>query len=310
MNFNQWNFGGPKWKVALLVGFFAFFVAATPTLAEWSDTAILPYLARHNIFGMTSDLVDRTGGMVEDTKKLEKEVARAEEALEGLKRQNELLGEQIRTNENIKKELDNQLAGNVGNHKLMREILNREEQTARLTEQTAVRAERVKEQLTDIVGQLSIFAEYTGKVANTTAKMNNRMDMLLEELDSSVNNFRFFAFIKNSFNTVINILDETLQNTVGRIFSITEYPGESGEDSGTDPLKEKDSLEEKSPGEKTLKKDSSEEKPPKEELSEENSSEEKDETMPPEKDSEQEESTREDEKTEDESLNPPDSLQP
>jgi len=222
VNFNHWNFGGPKWKVALLVGFFAFFVAATPTLAKWSDTAVLPGLAQYNIFGLTSDLLDRTSGMLEDTKKLEREVAKAEEALEGLKHQNELLVEQIRTNENIKKELDNQLAGNIGARELMKEILQREKQTAQLTEQTADRADQVKKQMIATVDQLGTVAEYTGEVANTTAQMNNRMDVLLAELDTSVHNFRFLAKIKGGLETVKNILDETLKNTVGRILPAPE----------------------------------------------------------------------------------------
>ncbi len=229
MNFNHWNFGGPKWKVALLVGFFAFFVAATPTLAKWSDTAVLPGLAQYNIFGLTSDLVDRTSGMLEDTKRLEGEVTKAEEALEGLKHQNELLSEQIRTNENIKKELDNQLAGNIGARDLMEEILKREKQTAKLTEQTADRANQVKEQMIATAGQLGTVAEYTGEVANTTAKMNNRMDMLLAELDTSVHNFRLLARIKGGLETVKNILDETLKNTVGRILPLEKQSGSSKE---------------------------------------------------------------------------------
>ena len=60
---HQWHFG-PKWKVALLVGLLAFLVAATPTLAKWSDNTVLPGLAQYNIFGLTSDLEDRTAGML------------------------------------------------------------------------------------------------------------------------------------------------------------------------------------------------------------------------------------------------------
>lgn len=239
VNFNQWKFGGPKWKVALLVGLLAFFVAATPTLAKWSDTIVLPGLARYNIFGLTNDLVDRTGGMLEDTKKLEGEVAKAEEALEGLKRQNQLLNEQIETNHLIKKELDNQLAGNVGARELMQEILKREKRTVKLIEQTAVRAEQVKEQMIDIVGQLGFVAENTGEVANTTAKMNQRMDTLLAELDTSVHNFRLLAKIKGGIETVKNILDETLKRTAGSILPSPEKSGKSSGGSAEESRKEK-----------------------------------------------------------------------
>jgi len=72
------------------------------------------------------------------------------------------------------------------------------------------------------VDQLGTVAEYTGEVANTTAKMNNRMDVLLAELDTSVHNFRFLAKIKGGLETVKNILDETLKNTVGRILPAPE----------------------------------------------------------------------------------------
>ncbi len=235
---HQWHFG-PKWKVALLVGLLAFLVAATPTLAKWSDNTVLPGLAQYNIFGLTSDLEDRTAGMLKDSKKLEREVAKAEEALEGLKRQNQLLSEQIHTNENIQRELDHQLAGNVNARELMKEILKREKQTAQLTEQTANRADQVKEQMVATVGQLGIVAENTGEVANTTAKMNQSMDTLLAELDASVNNFRLLASIKGGIETVKNILDETLKNTVGRILPSSEKSGRVDEDPVKESPKEK-----------------------------------------------------------------------
>ncbi|GGE27118.1 hypothetical protein GCM10011571_31660 [Marinithermofilum abyssi] len=184
-----------KWKVALVVGVGAFFIAATPTLAKWSDDVVLPSLADYNIFGLTSDLVDQTGDMLDDTRKLESEVSKAESAMAGLDRQNTLLKQQIETNESINKELNGQLNGNIVARELMKQILSREGKTADLSKQIASTGDEVTGQMITTVNHMGKVADHTGQLNNTTGQLNNRMDVLLAELDKSIRNFRFVSRI-------------------------------------------------------------------------------------------------------------------
>ncbi|PTX60699.1 hypothetical protein C8P63_1088 [Melghirimyces profundicolus] len=180
-------------------------LSVSPALARFSDEKVLPALSENNIFGLLSDLQGMTGEMVEDTKELEDQVTQAENAMQGLDRQEALLKKQINTNEAIKDELDKQLSGNVEARGLMEAILKREKQTAKLTDTAAAKGNEVTAQMTDTVASLGVTADYTGKVGNATAKTNSRMDLLLAELDRSVENFRYVALVPQFLSSLNNL---------------------------------------------------------------------------------------------------------
>jgi hypothetical protein len=189
-----------RWKIALGVGIAAILTAATPTLAKWSDEIVLPNMADYNIFGLTSDMVQRTNGMLTDTEKLASEVNKANSTLDGLKRQDQLLAQQVSTNQSIQHELDQQLAGNVRARELMNAILTRERQTALLTTQVAVSSDQLTNQMVQVVQHLGKVADNTGQVAHTSGSLNNRLDLLLAELDRSIYNFRYVALVPQAID--------------------------------------------------------------------------------------------------------------
>ncbi|MBN2911054.1 hypothetical protein JQC72_16295 [Polycladomyces sp. WAk] len=189
-----------RWKIALGVGIAAILTAATPTLAKWSDKIVLPNMADYNIFGLTSDMVQRTNGMLADTEKLATEVNKANATLDGLKRQDQLLAHQVNTNQSIQHELDQQLSGNVRARELMNAILTRERQTALLTTQVAVSGNQLTDQMIQVVSHLGKVADNTGQVARTSGDLNSRMDILLAELDRSIHNFRYIALVPQAID--------------------------------------------------------------------------------------------------------------
>jgi hypothetical protein len=189
-----------RWKIALGVGIAAIMIAAAPTLAKWSDEIVLPNMAEYNIFGLTSDMVQRTNGMLTDTEKLSTEVNKANTTLDGLKRQDQLLAHQVSTNQSIQHELDQQLAGNVQARGLMNAILTRERQTAILTTDVAVSGDQMTNQMVQVVLHLGKVADNTGQVARTSASLSDRMDLLLAALDQSIYNFRYVALVPQAID--------------------------------------------------------------------------------------------------------------
>ena len=182
-------------------------LAASPALTRWSDQTVMPALAENNIFGLTSDLVHRTGEMVEDTRQLENQVAQAQSAMQGLDRQEALLAKQIKTNDSIKEELDRQRSGNVEARERMKDILARQQKTAKLTETAAKTGNEVTAQMSDTVASLGKTAQYTAMVGSSTGNMNERVDVLLDELDRSVENFRYVALIPKLRDTLLDLLN-------------------------------------------------------------------------------------------------------
>ncbi|MFC4077734.1 hypothetical protein [Salinithrix halophila] len=238
----------PLWanhkKAILAVSALIVLLVSSPTLARWSDRVVLPVLAENNIFGLTSDLAGRTGEMVDDTRQLEGEVIEAEQAMGGLDRQNSLLKQQIQTNTSIQSELDDQLSGNIEARERMEAILKRERKTLALSSRAADKGGTVTEQMVQTVSNLGAVAENTGWVGNTTARLNKRTDVLLSELDKSVDNFRSVALLTHSLRSVENLLgldaplprdknsanpplDEKLKNTTGNLLNENPKPEDS-----------------------------------------------------------------------------------
>lgn len=174
------------------------FLVASPTLAKWSDESVLPSLSSLNIFELTRNLVNETDGMIKDTDQLQKEVAKASKTLDALNQQNQLLTSQVQTNQGIQQELNKQLDGNVKARELMEQILVREEKTLQFSKQVADQSNKITGQMDDTVQSLSKVANETGSVGSNTQKLKHQVDLLLVQLDQSVNNFRFIARITDA----------------------------------------------------------------------------------------------------------------
>jgi len=182
-------------KIGIFLVLISLFTLATPTLAAWSDHHVLQSVSSMNIFTLVENLSGMTDQMISDTAGLAQEVESAGKKLDALKEQEKLVASQLITHRGVHQELKRQLNGNIEAREWMNRILSRERRTYELTGQVSSLSSTISGQMSETINHLKNVSGGTVAVAHSTAKMNGQMDSLLNELDQSVDNFRFISRI-------------------------------------------------------------------------------------------------------------------
>ncbi|WP_124727381.1 hypothetical protein [Staphylospora marina] len=166
----------------------------------WSEKQLLPQLASLNILSAFDNLSGLTNKMAENTALLHQEVARANDRMQTVDRQKQLLGAQLQTHERIRQELDRQHSGNNTANEWMNKIIEQQSKTGEQIQKASGQSNAIVKNMDETLKHMKTMSELTGSIGKTSQSMNGKMDSLIAELDKSAENMQYFSRIPEAID--------------------------------------------------------------------------------------------------------------
>ncbi|NGQ94289.1 hypothetical protein G3578_03755 [Brevibacillus sp. SYP-B805] len=189
----RWSFVWRKSSVTILASIGIVVAGTAGIAAAVGDSRMIEAVHHLDIFGLTNELVEVTGDMIEDTHQLSERIGQVGTSLAQLDVQQAELMKQVKANAEIQAQLERQLQLNREARGLMENILSLQGTTAALTGQVGTQAARVTDQIVKTSGYLSQTGSTTVKLRADTDALIGKLTALNQELDRSADSFRFIG---------------------------------------------------------------------------------------------------------------------
>jgi hypothetical protein len=150
-------------------------------------------MPKQNLFGIAASMQTTTGNMLSNTKALQTKVDGVNDDLGQLAQQEQILGQQEQTGEQLSGALARQQQLTSHGVALMKNILSREKKTAQLTDTVSKRTTGLASSAVQSEGALGGLANGITVTNQESVHLNSQMDALLSALDESIQEFKSFG---------------------------------------------------------------------------------------------------------------------
>lgn len=209
----------PKRATAVVA---AVLVLSGITLTAVHPTLSLPNMKKLNLFQLVGNMNQTTSKMLNNTEALHTQVSKVSQQLSQLQQQESILGQQLSTGKQLEAALSTQITRTQTDVNLMRDIYQKETISAQRTSLIAKRSAALTNSVAANNAELIKLQSALNLSVSESATMNHQMDILLAQLATSKQEFKFFGQVGNLLGSLTGSSGQTgVSGVVGGATSAT-----------------------------------------------------------------------------------------